>query len=373
MLHVAHIRDTYLRQTETFIYDIYKRHQSVQGFFFCERTDHLDQFPADNILAISKQGKFRAFQEDLVRRLTGAFPFYGEAAKTQGINVIHAHFGQTGYYALRARHALGIPLITSFYGQDVFEIPSTPKWKKRYDKLFAEGDCFLALSEDMKKDLLAQGCPEQKIKIYRLGIDLADFNFFERPNRNRPLILSIARLVEKKGIEYLIRSVSRLVIQEQLPVRLKIIGDGPLRHELKSLASSLPGGEAVTFAGRMPFSKLPEEMRQADVFCLPSVTDRFGGKDEISMVLKEAMGTGLPFVATCHAGIPELIENNVSALLVPERDVDQLTQALASLCRDRDLRIRLGMAGRKLVERQWEINRQVEKLESIYHELAGVI
>ena len=371
MLHVAHIRDTYLRQTETFIYDIYKRHKGVRPFFFCEKTANLDQFPAENIVAIEDSGKVSAMKEDVTRRLVGGFPFYAKRAKKLGIELIHAHFGQTGYYALHAKREMNIPLITSFYGQDVFEVPATDKWKKRYEKLFSEGDLFLALSEDMKEDLVKRGCPEEKIRIYRLGIDLSDFNIFERPNRNRPVILTVARMVEKKGLEFLIKATTRLVIQQQLPVRLKIIGDGPLRPQLQSLASSLPGGEAVSFAGRMPFSKLPEEMRQADVFCLPSVTDRYGGKDEISMVLKEAMGTALPIVATIHAGIPEVIEDKVNGLLVPERDVDSLTEALKTLLADKALRKDIGMGGRRLVEKVWDINRQVDLLESIYHEVHG--
>jgi len=369
MLRVAHIRDTYLRQTETFIYDIYKRHKKIKPFFFCERTKHLDQFPAEDIIAIEDEGLINAMKEDVTRRFIGGFRFYAQHARKLEIDILHAHFAQTGYYALHAKRELGIPLITSFYGQDVFEIPAAAKWKKRYEKLFAEGDLFLALSEDMKKDLIDQGCPKEKIRIYRLGIDLSEFNVYEKPNRNRLVILTVARLVEKKGIEYLIKATARLVIQQQIPVHLKIIGDGPLRGELKSLASTIPGGQAISFAGRVPFAQLPEEMRQADIFCLPSVTDRHGGKDEISMVLKEAMGTATPVVATHHAGIPEVIEHNVNGLLTPERDVDALAEALGKLAMNRDMRIEIGMAGRKLVERVWNIDRQVDELESIYHEV----
>ncbi|MCL4235204.1 MAG: glycosyltransferase, partial [Deltaproteobacteria bacterium] len=96
-----------------------------------------------------------------------------------------------------------------------------------------------------------------------------------------------------------------------------------------------------------------------------------GGKDEISMVLKEAMGTALPVVATFHAGIPEVIDDGVNGLLVPERDDVALAAALERLVVDPPLRARIGAEGRRLVERVWEIGRQVEMLETIYHELAG--
>jgi colanic acid/amylovoran biosynthesis glycosyltransferase len=370
MLRVAHIRDTYLRQTETFIYDIYTRHSTCEGYFFCERLANREQFPAKNIYSIENGGRLASGAQSLIRRLTGHIPFYTARCREHGIGLIHAHFAPSGYYTLATKKELGIPLIVSFYGQDVFEIPSEQKWKVRYLRLFNEADLILSLSKDMTADLLQMGCPEKKIKIYRLGIDLTDFSPVDRPERELVTILTIARLVEKKGIEYLIRAAAELVGAD-LPVRLKIIGDGPLMESLTALARELSLGDRVDFAGRVPFARLPEELAQADIFCLPSVTDRFGGKDEISMVLKEAMGTAMPIVATYHAGIPEVISDGVNGLLVPERDAPALTAALKRLAEDPGMRAGIGKEGRKLVEEVWEIGRQVRLIESIYHETAG--
>jgi colanic acid/amylovoran biosynthesis glycosyltransferase len=370
MLRVAHIRDCYLRQTETFIYDIFARHQNVEGYFFCERRENLDQFPAKNVFSIDELGWIGRQRQHLSRRLAGRFPHFTELCRRHSIGLIHAHFAPSGFYALATAKTLDIPVITSFYGQDVFEIPSNERWRARYRRLFAEGDLFLSLSEDMTKDLVALGCPREKIRVYRLGIDLSDFAPIERPARDRLRILTIARLVEKKGIEYLIRAAAQLV-KEDAPVELRIVGDGPLMPELAALSKELSADSAVTFAGRIPFAELPAEMAAADIFCLPSVTDRFGGKDEISMVLKEAMGTAMPIVATFHAGIPEVIQDGVNGLLVPERDVESLHSALARLAESDDLRRRIGNEGRNLVERVWEIRRQVAVLESIFSEVAG--
>ncbi|MCZ7585558.1 MAG: glycosyltransferase [Deltaproteobacteria bacterium] len=168
----------------------------------------------------------------------------------------------------------------------------------------------------------------------------------------------------------MIRAIGRLK-EDGVPVHARIVGDGPLLETLKSFAIEIGLERSIDFPGRVPFSALPAEMADADIFCLPSVTDRYGGKDEISMVLKEAMGTCLPIVATIHAGIPEVIEDGVNGLLVPERDVDALADALGRLVREPSFRKIIGRGGRELVERVWDIERQVSVLESLYAELLG--
>ncbi|MCZ7585559.1 MAG: glycosyltransferase [Deltaproteobacteria bacterium] len=199
MIRVAHVRDTFLRGTETFIYDIVTRHRTADAHIFCERRDHADQFPAKNIRCIADSGALFAAAQELARKTVGYFPIYTHWARDCRADLLHAHFGPTGYFLLETKKKLGIPLVTSFYGQDVFEVPAKPKWKRRYERLFKEGDLFLALSTDMTKDLVAAGCPASKIKIYRLGIDLTDFAPTARPQRTPVKILSVARMVEKKG------------------------------------------------------------------------------------------------------------------------------------------------------------------------------
>jgi colanic acid/amylovoran biosynthesis glycosyltransferase len=369
MLRVAHIRDTFLRSTETFIYDIFTRHRSVKPIFLCERCDNVEQFGMQNVHSIDRLNPPGVLLQEVSRRILGEFPYYTKMCRANDIQLIHAHFAPSGYYALATQRALGIPVITSFYGQDVFEFPSNPRWKRRYRQLFSEGDLFLSLSQDMTKDLASLGCPEQKIRLYRLGIDLKDFSPVQRADTDEPTVLTVARLVEKKGIEYLIRSVQK-IRGEGGRIRLRIIGDGPLLDELKAVAAER-FVEAIEFAGRVPFATLPREMAVADIFCLPSVTDRFGGKDEISMVLKEAMGAALPIIATFHAGIPEVVKDGANGLLVPERNIPSLADAITRLAASRELRERIGLGGRKLVEQTWDIEHQIEVLESIYRELLG--
>ncbi|MBZ0272888.1 glycosyltransferase [bacterium] len=369
MIRVAHLRDTFLRRTETFIYDIYTRHKTVEAVFLCERTANESNFPTANVYSLGNEPSWRRRLNDLQRGILGEIPFYTGSARSLRATLLHAHFGQTGYYALATKRKLGIPLITSIYGHDVFEVPSVPKWKNRYAAMFAGTDLVLALSEDMRRDLVRLGCPEEKIEIYRLGINLRDFRVTARPERP-PRILTVARFVEKKGLEFLIRAVGILNVRGKT-VPLRIIGEGPLRGRLEALVAELGLGDQVEFAGVLPFDRLPGEMENADIFCLPSVTDQFGGKDEISMVLKEAMATAMPIVTTIHAGIPEVITDGQTGLLVPERDTHALATALGRLVADAELRRRLGLLGRRLVEKTWDIDRQIERLEDIYRRVAA--
>ncbi|MCB9478260.1 MAG: glycosyltransferase [Deltaproteobacteria bacterium] len=369
-MRVAHIRDTWLRWSETFIYDIVTRHRDVEAYVFCERRANEDQFAFDRVDALADQNAAVRAVDETRRRLGRGYGFYARQARARNIDLIHAHFGTSGYHALPAKRAVGRPLITSFYGQDLFETCAQGKWKRRYARLFAEGDLFLALSESMRRDLIELGCPVEKIRIYRLGIDLTDFAVVERPPTERPRLLCVARLVEKKGIDVLIRAFAELR-RRDVEAELTVIGDGPMEATLRALADELDVAERIEWQDHIPFAALPSAMAKADIFCLPSCTDRFGGKDEISMVIKEAMGTALPVVTTRHAGIPEKLEDGVHALLVPEKDVTALADALAALVVDPNRRRELGLAGRQRVEEVWEIHRQVAELEAIYRETAA--
>lgn len=369
MVRVLHIRDTYLRATETFIYDIFTRMTGVEAHFGCERTDNLELFPALNLHVLADSGTTSRIYNEATRRLEHRFPFYDELVEEICPDVIHAHFGPSGYFSLSAAKICNAALITSFYGQDVFEVPSKARWKRRYKTLFDEGDLFLALSEDMKRDLVGMGCAEEKIQIYRLGIDLSDFGFLKHRKPVAKKILTIARLVEKKGIEYLIRAYSE--VRKSHDVVLEIVGDGPLRQQLEELAAELGVADFVEFSGTVPFNRLPEVIADADIFCLPSVVDSFGGKDEISMVLKEALAMGVPIVTTYHAGIPEVIDDGVNGILTPECDVAALASALSQLITDEKLRKVLAAEGRNLVERVWDIEKQTALLREIYTEAAG--
>ena len=153
----------------------------------------------------------------------------------------------------------------------------------------------------------------------------------------------MGRLVEKKGFADAIDAVARLR-GEGRDVRLDILGDGPLRADLERRA-----GEGVRLLGAASSDAVLAALHAADIALAPSVTAADGDQDGPVNTLKEAMATGLPVVATRHGGIPELVEDGVSGLLVPERDPEALARAIARLMDAPGDWPRLGAAGRRKV------------------------
>jgi colanic acid/amylovoran biosynthesis glycosyltransferase len=153
-------------------------------------------------------------------------------------------------------------------------------------------------------------------------------------------------------------------------VHYDVIGDGPLRRELEALASSLGLAGDVRFLGAATNAVVQDAMRQADLFVLPSVTAANGDEEGTPTVLMEAAYRGMPVVATWHAGIPEVVADGESGMLVPERDVEALAAAIRAMLESRDQWPAMGAAGRRLVIERGHLLRDVAaRLETLYLEV----
>jgi colanic acid/amylovoran biosynthesis glycosyltransferase len=177
----------------------------------------------------------------------------------------------------------------------------------------------------------------------------------------------VGRLVEKKGIEYAIRAVAKLHDQG-CDLEYEIIGDGPLRATLQTLIRDLGVAGIVSLPGGKDRNGVIHSLQRADVFLAPSVRAEDGDEDGPANVLKEAMATGLPVVATQHGGIPELVQDGVSGFLVPERDADTLAERLAYLIDHPDAWGSMGRAGRAFVEQHFEKNVVLDELVDFYQQ-----
>lgn len=272
-------------------------------------------------------------------------------------DVIHCHFGPAGAIAalLKETGVVRGKLVTTIHGYDITSYLKN-SGRDVYDHLFMVGDLFMPISERWLKELLGLGCPEEKIKVHHMGVDLDKFAFIPRGTGDAEAIniLSVARLVEKKGVEYGIRAIAK-----SLPmcpnIHYKIIGDGPLRDNIQKLICDLNVESNVELVGWKSQDEIVSLMKDADVLLAPSVTSADGDQEGIPVVLMEALAQGLPVLSTQHSGIPELIRDGESGYLVPERDVDALSEKLLVLSRDRDRWKDMGMAGRKCIEEEFNI------------------
>ena len=289
------------------------------------------------------------------------------------IAVLHAHFGPTGVWALPLRRRLGLPLVTTFYGYDISQHPRRLVWRLLYRRLFSQGDCFLALGPDMRRKLIALGCAPDKVRIHRLGVDvsLIPFHVRQAPAEEGYLrILMVGRLVEKKGFRYGIQAFRQ--VAEGFPqAELRIVGDGPEQLQLRHLIGSMGLDSRVKLLGRVPREGVFEEMARAHLFLAPSVTAANGDQEGTPTVLLEAQATGLPVVGTLHADIPSTVLDGRSGYLVSERDVDALAKHLLELGNDPDRWATLGLAGRKHIEDQFDIQKLGRDLDELYQDLSG--
>jgi colanic acid/amylovoran biosynthesis glycosyltransferase len=285
----------------------------------------------------------------------------------QSYDIIHCHFGYNGLVGIILRDigAIQGKVITSFHGIDVSKY--LKQWgKKKYDLLFQLGDIFLPISELWKSRLIELGC-NGKIIVHRMGIDCNKFCFTPRklPVGGVVEIVTVARLTEKKGVEYAIRAVAKLA-KIKPSLNYTIVGDGPLKESLQQLILQLGVDNIVTLVGWKNQQEVIEIIKNSDIMLAPSVTSRNGDREGIPVVLMETMAMGLPIVSTLHSGIPELIENGVSGFLVPERDVDALAEKLNYLVENPKIWHNMGAAGRAFVEKYYNIDKLNDKLVEIY-------
>jgi len=270
---------------------------------------------------------------------------------------IHAHWAtypSTAAWMLSM--VLGVPFSFTAHAHDIF----------LDDHLLANKyqDCRLMVTiSAYNKSYLTAGPlagAADKIRIIHCGVDPTEYRFVRRPRAANSL-LTVGRLASIKGFPVLLEACSRLQ-QDQVPFHLSIVGDGPMRGELKRLAAALGLQGTVSFMGSQTQQSIRELMRQATVFALPCVVDERGDRDGIPVALMEAMASGLPVVTTDVSGIPELVRDDDTGLVVPAGQPAPLAAALARALGDGELRDRLASRARQHVETQFDSRQEASRL-----------
>lgn len=375
---VAVWRNDLLPLSETFIAEQTKSLQNYRPIYVGRAVRNRDVFHLQDVIAVRELARYRGRLEQGLYTITRRSPLLMSRLRIENPQLIHAHFGTQAVYALPYKRALNIPLLTTFHGQDATRSLDSiardrrPGWVlfRRYLKELQEnGERFLAVSGYVRDCLLERGFPPERTEVHHIGIDVERFQFVDSMVQSRPpRIITVCRLVDKKGTDYLIRAFA--VLAQRVPdVELRVIGDGPLRSSLNRLIADLGIAPNVQLLGALPHHRVQDELAQAHVFALPSVTAGDGSSEGLPISILEAMAVGIPVAATCHSGIPEAILDEETGLLVPERDVEALAVALQRLLQDSDLTRRLRQRARVRVETEFSIRLQTRKLEHIYDQL----
>ena len=286
-------------------------------------------------------------------------------------DIIYCHFGLCGNLAVELKNigAINGKLITVFHGYDLSSYIKQ-RGDRIYEKLFKNGDLFLPVSFRWAQELLKLGCLKEKICVHRMGINVDKFNFSQHKiNKNGKInILTVARLVEKKGVKYAIQAVAK-VVKHHPDIEYNIVGDGPLKEDINDLINKLNISKNIKLLGWMRQQDIINQMSFAHIFLAPSVTSKDGDQEGIPVVLMEASAMGLPVITTNHSGISELVQNGISGYTVPERDVNAIVSKLTYLITQPEVRLKMGLAGRKYVEREYNIAKLNDRLQKLFEGL----
>jgi glycosyltransferase involved in cell wall biosynthesis len=280
--------------------------------------------------------------------------------------VIHAHFGRGGALALPIARRLGLPLVVSFHGGDATKdkhyrrqlIPTI--YQRRLEALKREAALFVCVSDFIRRRLIDRGFPAEKLVVNRYGIEVEGVPEPRAPEAP-PTILFVGRFVEKKGIATLLDAMA-LLRSAGNPLRLALVGDGPLAPLVATRAAELGGIEQ---AGWLANTAVKQRMAGALALAVPSVTAKAGDAEGLPNVILEAMAAGVPVVGSDSAGIAEAVAHGQTGLVVPPGDAPALADALARLAADPAQRQTMALAGRARAIAEFSAPAQSRRLEQI--------
>ena len=353
-------------------------HPEIERYRLLERTHYFVPLPRFRLMRIMKALGFAlrygyryprmvAAALNVVRRgnigmIYKLVPFLGKR-----FDIIHCHFGPNGVLGVALRE-LGVSgkIITSFHGYDANNYPLTAG-RDVYDRLFAGGDYFTANTQFTKRQMEQLGCPADKIGILHEGLDVKKFVFSEKEaEAGEPVrLLTIGRLVEKKGHVFALRAVAAL-LKRHSNIKYIIAGEGPLRAELEQEIDMLKIRPFVVLCGSINAERARQLYAESHIFVLPSITTAQQDREGQALVLQEAQACGLPVVSTLHNGIPEGVLDGRSGFLVPEKDSSALAERLEYLIGHPEVWKSMGREGRCFVEKTFDSALLNKKLLAAY-------
>jgi colanic acid/amylovoran biosynthesis glycosyltransferase len=390
---IAYILKRYPRLSETFILnellELERQGVTLRIFSLKEPTDgifHRDvelvrgevtYIPWRRVLAIARAHArvFRRSSARYVKALLFALRGHRRASvrhflkaaviadhvQREDVRHIHAHFASTGASVAQAVHRLtGVPYSFTAHAKDIYRDGVDID----YLRMKLDQARFAVTVSDYNQRHLARLGGRHVVRIYN-GLDLRRFAPNGASRDEPPLVLAVGRLIEKKGFDVLIRACD-LLRADGVRFRCLIVGKGELAHDLQTLIDALALEQHVELAGALPREKLLELFPRASVVAAPCVVGSDGNREGLPTVLTEAMALKVPVVATAVTGIPELVEDGRTGLVVPERDPAALAAAIRRLIQEPETARRLAEAGRARVERDFDLHENVRELRTLF-------
>jgi len=286
--------------------------------------------------------------------------------EAMGVRHVHAHWAtHPTLAAWLVRRLTGTGYSFTAHAHDLYVDRAMLREK-------VEAARFVVTISEFNRRLLADecGCAAAKVHVVRCGVDLGAFGAAPRAPAEVPTFVCIASLREYKGHAVLLDAVG-LLRARGTRLRVVLVGDGELRRALRARIAREGLGDTVVMRGALPHQEIPAVLAGATAMVLPSVTSRDGQMEGIPVALMESMAAGVPVVATKLSGIPELIRDGETGLLVPERDPAALAAAMARLAADAALGARLAAGARGVVREEFDRSRNVAALAELFAPFAG--
>jgi glycosyltransferase involved in cell wall biosynthesis len=288
--------------------------------------------------------------------------------RRERFDIIHVHWPLPhwlfGYVAARASSA---PTVISFYAAEFMVVNNVVKLARPFLRwAIRAADAVTAISTYTAGAI--QKIHDRPVTIVPFGTAAGACSESDQPKPGgTKQLLFVGRLVERKGIPYLIEAVD--ILTKQLPVHLNIVGSGPEEPHLKELARSRGLDQSITFHGRIAQEELTRQYSRCDAFVLPAIVDSRGDTEGLGVVIIEAMSYRRPVVASGVGGIVDLVIDEQTGLQVPPKDSQALARAIARVLTDPDLAQRLSRAGYDHVQQNFSWPAIIKRLDDVYRDL----
>lgn len=282
--------------------------------------------------------------------------------KEEKIDVVLAQYGPVGVTILPICRKADVPLVVHFHGFDASHFKTLEKYAAGYKDMFKYAKAIIVVSETMAEQVKGKECPAHKIILNHYGVN--ERFFLTKPMYESDILFAMGRFVEKKGPEFTIRAFAK-VAGIYPSARLYMAGVGPLLESCKNLVAELSLSKSVFFPGIIKHDMVPAFMQKSIAFVQHSIVAESGDSEGTPVAIMEASAAGLPVIATIHAGIPDVILDGLTGILVPERDIDKMADAMRRIISNKALARSMGEAGRERIQSKFTMDRYISVLREV--------
>lgn len=311
----------------------------------------------ENILKLS-------FSERIKRKLLKGFSFEEKrllfSLRQEKVDCVLAEYGTTAADSLKVIQYLKLPLVVHFFGFDASVKNVLKKYSVQYKAVFDYASKVIVVSKKMHEALLDLGCNSTKLQITYCGPDSSFFSL--NPDFNNQQFILVGRFVEKKA-PYLSIAAFKNVLKEFPDAKLIMVGDGSLLNICKNLVRAWNLGDNIRFTGILKLSEIKSLFQNSIAFVQHSISAEDGDSEGMPVAILDAQAAGLPVLSTYHAGIPDVVINNETGLLVKEFDVEGMTNSMLRILKENSLAKKLGNTGRKRVKEKFTMERHLGTIE----------